>query len=249
MKSVIIEDEKQSAEHLDRILKSSFPQIEVIAKLRSVEESIEWFNENEHPELIFMDIELSDGTCFDLLEEVDIQSQLLFTTAYDQHALKAFEYNSIAYLLKPITETKLKDALSKVKTMYIDRDNSSIINELTKFLKHEYKKRFLVKRGDSFWHIAIDKIAYFVSEDGLTVGYLFDKRKFFIDHTLDDLEKIINPSDFFRINRKTILNINSIVTVKTYFARRLLLEVEPKPSEDIIVSRERSAKFKSWLSE
>lgn len=247
MKTIIIEDEKHSAIFLHNILTENFSNLEVVTKLRSVEESILWLNQNPEPELIFIDIELSDGTCFEILESTKVKSKLIFTTAYDQHALKAFEYNSIAYILKPVTAKKINEALEKLNHNNYYQNNNLVINELSKILKKEYKKRFLVKRGDKFWHINTDNIAYFVSEDGLTVAYLFDNRKFFIDHSLDELEKLLDPQLFFRINRKIILQITSIETVKTYFTRRLILDVTPKYNAEIIVSKERASHFKNWL--
>lgn len=248
MKSIIIEDEKQSAEHLNILINKHYPKINVLAKLRSVEESIEWFNSNTEPDLIFIDIELSDGTCFEILEAIKTNAKLVFTTAYDEHAIRAFEFNSIAYLLKPINFDKLKGALDKIEFYKTYHSNDSIFNEIKALLtQKEYKQRFLVKRGDKFWHIPVNDIAFFASEEGLTVAYLSDFRKFFIDHSLDELENMLYPKDFFRINRKFILNINSIQTVKTYFTRRLLLETEPKYAEDIIVSKERVNSFKRWL--
>lgn len=247
MKAIIIEDEKQSADFLELLLQKHHSGIDALVKLRSVEESLEWFRANADPDLIFIDIELSDGTCFEILEQVNPTSKLIFTTAYDQHALKAFKYNSIAYLLKPITTEKLQEALIKLESENSNKKNEVIINELKSILQPTYKKRFLVKRGESFLHIPVDDIAYFISEDGLTRAYLFDGKKHFIDHTLEDLECLINPVEFFRINRKIILNINAITTVKTYFSRRLLLELEPKAGTEILVSKDRVAKFKTWL--
>lgn len=247
MKTIIIEDEKKSAEHLHNLIKTGFPEINVLQKLRSVEDSLHWLNNNEHPDLIFIDIELSDGTCFEILNETKTKAKLIFTTAYDQHALKAFDFNSIAYLLKPITERKLSEAIEKIDGIYPNNGNEIVVNELKKLFKQDYKKRFLVKRGEKLWHVNTCDIAYFASEDGLSLAYLFDKRKFFIDHSLDELENLLDPVDFFRINRKLYLNISCIKTVKAYFTRRLMLEIEPPYENEVIVSKERVSKFKTWL--
>lgn len=246
MECVIIEDEKQSAQLLEKLLIANFDNIQIKAMLRSVEESILWFQNNPSPDLVFIDIELSDGTSFEVLEQVQITSKLIFTTAYDQHAVKAFDFNSIAYLLKPITLDKLKNAVQKID-MGAKITGSEIIQKLESFINPGYKKRFLVKKGEKFWHIPTEDIAYLCAEDGLTIGYLFDGRKHFIDYTLDDLETKIEPDKFFRINRKLLININSILTVKTYFSRRLMLEVEPKTEMEVIVAKERVAAFKLWL--
>lgn len=247
MQAIIIEDEKQSAELLHQLIKQNFSHINILVKLRSVEDSIDWLNNNEHPEVIFIDIELSDGTCFEILDDTKTKAKLIFTTAYDQHALKAFEFNSIAYLLKPITESKLTEALHKIEGFYKTKTNATIINELKKLITPDYKKRFLVKKGDKFWHIPVNDIAYFISKEGLTVAHLNDSRTFFIDYSLDELENMLAPNDFFRINRKIILQINSVKTVSTYFSRRLKLETTPKYNIDIIVSKERVGNFKKWL--
>jgi two-component system response regulator LytT len=249
MKAIIIEDEKYSALHLQTLIQENFPEIEIISLLRSVTSSIEWLSMNTEPDLIFIDIELSDGTCFEILDQIKPKSRLIFTTAYDQHAIKAFDYNSIAYLLKPITKEKLTEVIKKINSLPT-ANNIQIIEDIKKHLQPtNYKKRFLVKRGDKFWQIPAEEIAYFVSEEGLTVGYLFDKRNYFIEYTLDALLPQLDPSMFFRINRKVILNINAIQTVKTYFSRRLLLDITPEYEEDIIVSKERVSEFKKWLDE
>jgi two-component system response regulator LytT len=248
MKAVIIEDEKLNAEHLKKLIDEEFKEIIVTDVLRSVEHALEWMKVNREPELIFMDIELSDGTCFDILEGIQLQAKIIFTTAYDQHAIKAFDYNSIAYILKPVTREKLKEAIDKIQIYHGDNTHiNHILDQLRPKLIKEHKKRFLVKTGAQFKHIPVENISYFVSEDGLSLAYTLDKKKYFVDYTLDELIRLIDPSFFFRVNRKFIVNLDSIISVKTYFSRRLLIEMTPSYTEDIIVSKERVKQFKSWL--
>ncbi len=248
MNSIIIEDEKSSAEHLNRLLVENFKQLNIVAKLRSVEESIDWLKNNEPPELIFIDIELSDGTCFEVLDKTHNKSKLIFTTAYDQHAVKAFQYNSIAYLLKPINLDKLTDAINKLDTMFKNSVNdTNLIGELKKHFIKDYKKRFMIKQGEKLFHIKTEDIAYFVSEDGFTRAYLFDKKKHFVHHTIDELAQLVNPVDFFQINRKIIVNLEAIQEVKAYFNRRLLVDLIPPYIDDVLISKERVKSFKLWL--
>jgi len=248
MTSIIIEDEKNNAEHLHKLIAENFPDINVIAKLRSVEESVEWLENNEDPELIFIDIELSDGTCFEVLDKTRNNSKLIFTTAYDQHAVKAFQYNSIAYLLKPISLDKLQEAINKLDTMFKSSvNNADLIGELKKHFIKDHKKRFLVKKGENLFHINVEDIAYFVSEDGLTMGYLFNKKRHFINHTIEELSQLLEPDDFFQVNRKIIVNLEAIKSVKSYFNRRLLVEVLPTYIDDVLVSKDRVKGFKLWL--
>lgn len=248
MISIIIEDEKTSANHLHKLITDNFKEFEVVAKLHSVEESIEWLEKNDAPELIFIDIELSDGTCFEVLDKTGNQSKLIFTTAYDQHAIKAFQYNSIAYLLKPISLKKLSEAIEKLNTIYKESVNDlNLIGELKKHFIKDFKKRFMIKQGEKIFHIKTEEIAYFVSEDGFTRSYLFNGKKHFVNHTIEELTQLLNPIDFFQINRKTIVNLESIHEVKAYFNRRLIVDLQPGYIEDVLISKERVKAFKLWL--
>ena len=234
MKVIIIEDEKPSARRLQRMLQSLNMSTEVM--LHSVEESIEWFQNNEHPDLIFLDIQLSDGLSFEIFETIDIKSAVIFTTAYDEYALQAFKLNSIDYLLKPIDEDDLTIAVKK----YQERALQNPIDR-------EYKKRFSVKVGQHLKLINIDDIECFYSENKGT--YLFTKegRNYLLDTTLELLDNELEPQTFFRINRKYFVNINAIKDMVSYTNSRLQIKLNTYNKHEVIVARERVKDFKLWL--
>lgn len=250
MKVLIIEDEKPSARRLQRMLDSLDLQAETM--LHSVEESIAWFQNNEHPDLIFLDIQLSDGLSFEIFESIDIQSAVIFTTAYDEYALQAFKLNSIDYLLKPIDDDDLENAVAKYKTRLPKQQSVTLdFNDIKKLLvnpiEREYKKRFSVKVGQHLKLINIDDIECFYSENKGT--YLFTKegRNYLLDTTLEQLENELEPQQFFRINRKFFVNIKAIKDMVSYTNSRLQIKLNSFNEQDVIVARERVKDFKSWL--
>lgn len=258
MKYVIIEDEPLAQEELMRMLKSIDPDFIILAAIDSVEESINWFKNNEQPDIIFMDIHLSDNICFDIFDKVEITAPVIFTTAYDQYAIEAFKTNSIAYLLKPIEEDELNDAIKKYHTL--TKTNTELTNIQTKIQQlstlytqpqpqtpNSYKERLLAKVGDNYQHILMQDIAYFYSEDHYTFVATKDKQRYIINYTLDNLVDQLNPQQFFRISRQIIININAINTISKHFNGRLKLTVNPSFSEEIFVSRNRVQAFLSWL--
>lgn len=250
MQVIIIEDEKPSARRLKRML--SKLDIEAEVMLHSVEESIEWFNKNKHPELIFLDIQLSDGLSFQIFEEINIQSAVIFTTAFDEYALQAFKLNSIDYLLKPIDEDDLKRSVDKFKERLpkqqaVTLDFNDIKNLLVNPIEREYKKRFSVKVGQHLKLINIDDIECIYSENKGTYVFTSAGRNYLLDTTLEQLENELEPQTFFRINRKFFVNINAIRDMVSYTNSRLQIKLNNYKEEDVIVARERVKDFKNWL--
>lgn len=250
MKVVIIEDEKPAARRLKRLI-ADF-DIEVIAMLHSVEESIDWLQENQHPDLFFLDIQLSDGLAFEIFEQIPTQSFIIFTTAYDEYALKAFKLNSIDYLLKPIDDIELKAAIEKYQNQYLEHKTTNLdFEDLKKLILNQndvkYKKRFIVKVGQHLKSILVDDIECFYSENKGTFLHTIDNRSYLLDSTLEQLDPILNPHHFFRINRKFYINIHSIKDIISYSNSRLKIYLNHFSDSEIIVSREKVNTFKSWL--
>lgn len=250
MNVIIIEDEKPSARRLQRMLKSL--NIEAETMLHSVEESIEWFQDNVHPDLIFLDIQLSDGLSFEIFEAIDIKSAVIFTTAYDEYALQAFKLNSIDYLLKPIDEDDLKIAVDKFKERTPQNNSVTLdFNDIKKLLvnpiEREYKKRFSVKVGQHLKLINVEDIECIYSENKGTYAHTIEGRNYLLDQTLDQLEDELEPHVFYRISRKFYVNINAIKDIISYTNSRLQIKLNYYNDQDIIVARERVKDFKNWL--
>ncbi|MDG1715288.1 LytTR family DNA-binding domain-containing protein [Lacinutrix sp.] len=250
MNVIIIEDEKPSARRLQRMLKTL--DIEAETMLHSVEESIIWFQNNEHPDLIFLDIQLSDGLSFEIFDAIEITSAIIFTTAYDEYALQAFKLNSIDYLLKPIDDEELEKAVSKFKTRLPEKQSVTLdFNEIKKLLvnpiEREYKKRFSVKVGQHLKLVNIDEIECFYSENKGTYLHTTLGRNYLLDTTLDALEQELAPEQFFRINRKFFVNIHAIKDMVSYTNSRLQIKLNSYTEQEVIVARERVKDFKKWL--
>ncbi|WP_067149779.1 LytR/AlgR family response regulator transcription factor [Pseudotamlana agarivorans] len=250
MNIIIIEDEKPSARRLQRLLEGC--NLEAHVLLHSVEESITWFQNNPHPDLIFLDIQLSDGLSFEIFETVDIKSAIIFTTAYDEYALKAFKLNSIDYLLKPIDEDELLLAVEKFKNRTTrSQDVTLDFNDIKKLLinpiDRAYKKRFSVKVGQHIKLIQVEDIECIYSENKGTYIHTTEGRNYLLDHTLDFLENELEPESFFRINRKFFVNINAIKDMVSYTNSRLQIKLNSYHDQEVIVARERVKDFKLWL--
>jgi len=250
MNVIIIEDEKPAARRLNRMLGDL--DIEVNTMLHSVNESIEWFSNNEHPDLIFLDIQLSDGLSFEIFDTVTIKSAIIFTTAYDEYALKAFKLNSIDYLLKPIDDDELEIAVNKYKEQIpakqqIQVDFDDIKKLLINPIDRQYKKRFTAKVGQHLKIFSVQDIECFYSENKGTYLHTTDNRNYLIDITLESLEEELNPQQFFRVSRKFYVNINSIKDIISYTNSRLQVKLNNFNEQEIIVSRERVKDFKLWL--
>nr|WP_297912020.1 LytTR family DNA-binding domain-containing protein [uncultured Allomuricauda sp.] len=250
MHVIIIEDEKPAARRLNRLLGEL--DVEVSTMLHSVDESIEWFQNNPHPDLIFLDIQLSDGLSFEIFEVIEVKSAIIFTTAYDEYALQAFKLNSIDYLLKPIDDEELESAMKKYRDLTpsaqkISVDFNDIKKLLTNPLEREYKKRFTAKVGQHIKIINSDEVECFYSENKGTYAATLDGRNYLLDTTLENLEEELSPKTFFRVSRKFYININHIKDIISYTNSRLQLKMNRFSEQEIIVSRERVKDFKLWL--
>tara|TARA_R110002124_G_scaffold5301_1_gene33187 strand:- start:209765 stop:210520 length:756 start_codon:yes stop_codon:yes gene_type:complete len=250
MNVIIIEDEKPSARRLRRMLDKLSVSANVM--LHSVEESLQWFANNPHPDLIFLDIQLSDGLSFEIFDEVEVKSSIIFTTAFDEYALQAFKLNSIDYLLKPIDEEELEVAVTKYKSLKPQNQNlqlnfDDIKKLLTNPVEREYKKRFTTKIGQHIKMIPVDEIECFYSENKGTYAHTIDGRDYLLDTTLEQLEEELAPQTFFRISRKYYININAIKDIISYTNSRLQLKLNSYKTREVIVARERVKDFKLWL--
>jgi len=250
MNVLIIEDEKPAARRLNRLLAELDVTVSTI--LHSVEESIAWFTVNKHPDLIFLDIQLSDGLSFEIFKKVDVKSAIIFTTAYDEYALQAFKLNSIDYLLKPIDDEELETAVKKyrevnVASRKISVDFDDIKRLLVNPIERDYKKRFTVKVGQHIKILNADEIECFYSENKGTYAATSDGRNYLLDVTLEHLETELEPKTFFRVSRKFYVNINFIKDIISYTNSRLKIILEKYNEGEIIVSREKVKDFKLWL--
>lgn len=256
MTTIIIEDEKPAARLLQRKLEKINVRAEVM--LHSVEEALNWFSQNEHPDLIFLDIQLSDGLSFEIFEKTDIKSAVIFTTAYDEYALRAFKLNSIDYLLKPIDEDDLEVAVSKFKERFqhskangnesMQLDFEQIRKMLSNPFEKIFKKRFTVKIGQHLKVISTDEIECFFSENKGTYIHTFDNRNYLLDSTLEVLEQELDTADFYRISRKFIIPLKAIKEITVYSNSRLKIILPTFREDEVIVSREKVSDFKNWIS-
>ncbi|HXC03493.1 MAG TPA: LytTR family DNA-binding domain-containing protein [Bacteroidia bacterium] len=249
MNVVILEDEKLNADHLTTLLHKLDPGIRVLAVYDSVRKSAEAFQKGLVADLLFMDIHLADGSGFELFSRVKLELPVIFTTAYDEYALQAFKVNSIDYLLKPIGLDDLQVALDKFRKLGRAQIQTPVLNhqDVYQRIAREYKSRFIVKMGDTLASVKTEEIDFFIAEDGLVILSAKSGKRFPIDHTLDVLETLLSPDLFFRINRKVLVNINSIQKISSYFNSRLKIVCSNLQNDDCIVSRERVGAFKEWL--
>lgn len=250
MKVLIIEDEKPAARRLQQLLEEKRPNAQVTGVIESVERAVQWLQEKPEPDLVFLDIQLADGLSFEIFRQAPIQAPVIFTTAYDQYTLKAFKLNSIDYLLKPIDPDELAQALEKFDRLFGQQQPlklDAIQGLIQSFAQPDYKERFIIKSGQQLTYIRVEDIFYCYSEDGLVFAQMGNRKRHAIDYTLDQLETMLNPRDFFRLNRKVIIHIQCIQKVEPYFNSRLKVGLQPSPDFDIIVSRDRVNDFKSWL--
>jgi len=258
MKVLIIEDEPLGAEALKNLLMECDDTIEVLSIKDSIVSSAVWLSTHHAPDLIFMDIELADGQCFELFKQVEIKSPVIFTTSYDEYALKAFRFNSVDYLLKPISVIELKRSLGKVqdlKQQFLDRLGSQksleqlILQFSTLQPLTEFRDRFLVKQGQRLLSISISEIAYFFTKGKVTFIKSIHGKEYFLDYTLDQLQPMLSPKIFCRINRQIIASHSSILQVHTWFNGKLKVELSPQINEEVIVSRDKAKDFRQWLGE
>lgn len=249
IEALIIEDEFNAAERLKKLVESLEYDIQVIDLLDSVESSVNWFQSKKHPDLVFFDIQLADGVSFDIFKKVKVESAIIFTTAYDEYAIKAFEVNSIDYLLKPVNIDKLNKSLEKYTSL---RPVSSMVDiqslmQIIEVQKKKYKNRFLINAGSRLKSVEVTEVAYFCSVEKSTFLCTSENKTYDIDFSLDRLESMLDPDQFFRINRKFIINYKAIKDISIFSKSKIKLRIIPEPEEEIIVSNAKASVFRKWL--
>lgn len=251
MNVLIVEDEIQAAKRLENLITELLPQAKINGRTDSIKSAVKWLKANPQPDLIFMDIQLGDGLSFEIFEMTDVTSPVIFTTAYDEYALKAFKVNSIDYILKPVDKDELQAALDKLKNLTsANREPGKFagsISEVMSLLTKKYKERFVIKIGEHLRTIEVKDINFFFSAEKATFCSTREGRTHILDFTLDQLELMLNPADFFRINRKYIVCTAAIEDIISYTNSRLRLVLKGSEDTDIIVSRERVQEFRQWL--
>jgi len=250
MKVIIIEDEKPAAEKLQKAIQKVDAAVDIAAVLSSVKESVDWLQQNPMPDLLFIDIELGDGLSFKIFEKININSPVIFCTAFDEYWQEAFEHNSIDYLLKPVKQDKLESALKKYEKL--KQHFTSGFQQLLQWQQQPagngYKKRFLVKRGTDYVSVKTGDIAYFYAVHKLVCMVDASSHKFILDQSLADIEKQLDPAQFYRVNRKYLVQLSAIKKIKSYPKSKLQLELDPVAGEDIIISQDNVAAFKEWMA-
>jgi DNA-binding LytR/AlgR family response regulator len=254
MKILLIEDEEPAAKRLQKMLKEIEPTATILESIVSVSSAIKWLKENESPDLVISDIQLSDGLSFEIFKKVNAQCPVVFTTAYDQYAIEAFKVNSIDYILKPVKKDELAAAINKFKQLKNNAQPSALdINKLLQSFnaapEANYKNRFIVRYGEHIKTINIQDVAYFYTEDKINFLTTKEGRRYTIDFNLDTLETMLNPKVYFRINRQYIIGIHAITEMFAYSKSRVLIKLNPPTKQEIVVSTERSGDFKLWLGD
>lgn len=254
MKILIVEDENLAVERLKNLIQKYDRNIQLLDWLDSVEDTVHWLKTNPAPDLLFLDIQLADGLSFEIFDSVAVKTPVIFTTAFDEYALRAFKVNSIDYLLKPLDYKELVKAIDKFKTQYQQTKTPipdwSVLQETLKIIRSgkDYKTRFAVKKGHHLASIPVSNIAYFFSEHKITWLKTKDNKKYAVDYTLDQLSELLQPNDFFRLNRKYITSIEAIKDVVSYSNSRLKVQLLDTSKDDLIlISREKVGHFKNWL--
>ena len=250
MTVLIVEDEPQAAQRLASLLSELMPEARVVGKLDSVKHAVLWFQSNPGPDLVLMDIQLADGVSFQIIEQCTVSSPVIFTTAYNEYALKAFKVNSIDYLLKPVDKTELHAAIKKFESLTARDTPQKLMESISlamQMLTKKYKDRFVVKVGEHLRSIDISEILFFYSQEKVTFAKTRDNRKHILDFTLEQIEELTDTSRFFRINRKYIVSLDAIKDMITHTNSRLKLVLKGEDDDDIIVARERVQEFKEWL--
>ncbi len=254
MKVLILEDEKLASEKLENTLKEIEPEANVVAHLQTISSAVAWLSTHPHPDLIFSDIRLLDGLCFEIFDKVKVRVPVIFTTAYDQYAIKAFEVNSIDYLLKPVQQEKLRASLTKFRSLNATPAQPAFdYQEVLKLLKAPpqaiYKSRFMVRLGQKIIALPAEKIAYFYSENKLTYIVSTENKRYPVDQPLDEIIDVLDPRTFFRINRQFIVTFGSIAEIHPYFKGRVKLTLNPRAEDEVIISAERTPEFKKWIDQ
>ena len=253
MKAIIIEDEIFAALALQALIHEVDTSIEVVTQLQSIEESVAWFRSNPAPDLVFMDIHLADGSSFAIFEEVDISCPIIFTTAYDEYALKAFEVNSIDYLLKPVNPSDLERAINRYKSrIALPDDNAVLMNKLIASLKQGMQTRksyFLVPEKDKLIPLATTDIAYIHIDEKMVKAITFANRKYYLDQSLDELANQLNPLDFFRANRQYIIARKAVKDLSVWFGGKMAVNLSVPTPERVMLSKLKVSEIKRWLTQ
>jgi DNA-binding LytR/AlgR family response regulator len=246
MKTLIIEDEELAAERLSRMISELEPSTEITGIAASVNDAVKWFGSNNMPDLVFMDIHLADGSSFEIFKKVNVTCPIIFVTAFDQYAIDAFKVNSIDYILKPVKKEDLRKALDKYNRLKPQPD----MNKIMQFLdsKKEYQKRIIIRFGENIKMVEVKDVAYFFTEDKINYLCTHSGLRYPVDFNLDELENLIDPAEFFRINRQFIVNISSIEKMLAWSKSRVKLILRPACEIETIVSTDRSPHFKEWLT-
>lgn len=247
MRVVIIEDEQLAAEKLEAQIREMDPDMEIVAVLESVEEAVNWLAEKPSPDLIFMDIQLEDGISFEIFDAVEINVPVIFTTAFDEYAIRAFKVNSVDYLLKPISDEELKAALKKYKSRYQGEAITNQVARVMEQIARKYKTRFFIKVGTRFQTVRVSEICCFFVEERNTFLRTSAGKAYDLDQSLEQLQTMIDPEQFFRINRNYIVNINCINEVVAYSTNRLKIGLSSGFDDALVVSRDRVSEFKQWM--
>jgi DNA-binding LytR/AlgR family response regulator len=247
MNTIILEDESRAAKHLERLLANVAPSIKVIAKLESVRDGVNYLQNNPEPDLIFSDIQLADGLSFEIYKQVVVRCPIIFTTAYDHYAIEAFQTNGIDYLLKPIEEERLRQAIEKAKHFSPGLILEKLLAINMPKTEKVFKSRFMVKVGDKIKSVPVEDILVFYSQEKASFIRTSDKHTYCIDYALDQLEPMLDPEKYFRINRKYIVSIDACTNILAWTNSRLRLKIDGIDDSDIIVARERVVEFKMWL--
>jgi DNA-binding LytR/AlgR family response regulator len=251
MQILIIEDEPQAARRMEKLITELLPSSQIVGSIDSVKKSVAWFNANPMPDLALMDIQLADGVSFQIFEQCEVKCPVIFTTAYDEYALKAFKVNSIDYILKPVDKDELRNALKKLESLTAGSASTQRlvdnIGQVVNLLSKKTKERFVIKVGEHLKTIAVKDILYFYSQDKATFCNTTDGRNHILDFTIEQLEEMVDSEIYFRVNRKYLVQANAIKDIITYTNSRLKLILQGSTDKDIIVARERVVDFKQWL--
>jgi DNA-binding LytR/AlgR family response regulator len=250
MRFLVIEDEKLAAERLIGMVKEIIPEAVLAGQADSVKSSVRWLQNSPAPELIFMDIQLADGVSFKIFEFITVEAPVIFTTAYNEYAINAFKVNSVDYLLKPIDRGELQKAIDKFNKLFKHERqvlDNAVMHKIVQMLSNPYKARYVVKVGEHLRHIGIEEVAFFHSMEKETFLNTFSGKCYGLEYSLDQLEQLTDPKNFFRINRKYLVNLKAIKDIISYSGSRLKLKITDKDDGDTLVSREKVAEFKMWL--
>ncbi len=255
MNIVIVEDEAYNLRLLKETIKKLRPDWNISGTLESVKSTVEWLKNNPHPDLLFLDIQLADGLCFSIFEQVDVKSMVIFTTAYDNYAIRAFKVNSIDYLLKPFKDSELEAAIKKFEVFnniagpaFRTDDFRELLEAIRKGEK-KYRKSFLISKGSGFIRLETDNIAYFYNENRITTAVTFEKQNYMVDFALDTLEEQLDPEVFFRANRQLVVNIQAVKRIDNHFGGKLILRLNPQFEGDLFISRLKAMSFRRWLGQ